>query len=146
MADDVDDAINSFCPEPDTCPFRSTGLDTHCYECCKILKQKISDYDGILVQDRFEKIPMTDSEVETPPAEEGSSEINSEEFEGISLYLISQVIKDQIQKKRESVAGIDVRPGTGHFFTITVKTAERRIYRPSIARKQAVEIGGERDE
>ena len=146
MADDVDDAINSFCPEPDTCHFRSTGLDTHCYECRKILKQKISDYDGILVQDRFEKILMTDTEVGNPYDEEESSEINSEEFEGISLYLISQVIKEQIQKKRESVAGIDVRPGAGHFFTITVKTSERRVFRPSIARKLAAGTGGECDE
>jgi len=89
---------------------------------------------------------MTYCEMATQAEGEFSSEIISEQFEGISLYLISQVIKEQIQKKRESVAGIDVRPGTGHFFTITVKTAERRIYRPSIARKLAAETGGASDE
>ena len=81
---------------------------------------------------------MTD-EVDLP-------EMGSEQIDDIPLYLIPRAIKELIQKKREAVAYIEVRPGRGHFFTITVKTSERRIYRRSIARKQAAETGGERDE
>jgi len=73
-------------------------------------------------------------------------EMGSEQMEGIPLYLIPRAIADQIRKKREAIASIEVRPGRGHFFTITVKTSERRIYRRSIARKQAAETGGESDE
>jgi len=68
------------------------------------------------------------------------------QIDGIPLYLIPRAIKELIQKKREAVAYIEVRPGRGHFFTITVKTSERRIYRPSIARKQAERQRGESDE
>jgi uncharacterized protein (DUF779 family) len=75
-----------------------------------------------------------------------SPEITAEQIEGIPLYLIPRAIADQIRKKRETIACIDVRQGAGHFFTITVKTSERRIYRRSIARKQAAETGGESDE
>ena len=81
---------------------------------------------------------MTD-EVDLP-------EMGSEQIDDIPLYLIPRAIKELIQKKREAVAYIEVRPGRGHFFTITVKTSERRIYRRSIARKQAAESGGESDE
>jgi hypothetical protein len=81
---------------------------------------------------------MTD-EVDLP-------EMGSEQIDDIPLYLIPRAIKELIQKKREAVAYIEVRPGRGHFFTITVKTSERRIYRRSIARKQAAETGGESDE
>lgn len=55
MADEIDDAINSFCPEPDTCQLRITGLNEHCRGCRKLLKRKVSDYDGIVVQDRLER-------------------------------------------------------------------------------------------
>ena len=68
------------------------------------------------------------------------------QIDGIPLYLIPRAIRELIQKKREAVAYIEVRPGRGHFFTITVKTSERRIYRRSIALKQAAETGGESDE
>jgi hypothetical protein len=68
------------------------------------------------------------------------------QIDGIPLYLIPRAIRELIQKKREAIASIDVRQGAGHFFTITVKTSERRIYRRSIALKQAAETGGESDE
>ena len=80
------------------------------------------------------------------PGETESPEITSEQIEGIPLYLIPRAIKDQIQTKRETIAHIDVRQGGGHFFTITVKTSGRRIYRPSSAQGQAAETGGETGE
>ena len=80
------------------------------------------------------------------PGKTNDPDIASEQIKGIPLYLIWTVIKEQIEKKREAVVHIEVRPGTGHFFTITMKTSERRIYRPSIARKQAAERGGKSDE
>ena len=81
---------------------------------------------------------MTD-EVDLP-------EMGSEQIDGIPLYLIPRAIKELIQKKREAITSIDVREGRGHFFTITVKTSERRIYRRSIEREHAAESGGESDE
>jgi len=89
---------------------------------------------------------MPDDEGTTDAGREDTPEVGSERMEGIPLYLIPRAIADQIRKKREAIASIDVREGGGHFFTITVKTTERRIYRPSIARKQAAETGGESDE
>jgi len=80
------------------------------------------------------------------PGETESPDLASEQIKGIPLYLIWTVIKEQIEKKREAVVHIDVRPWRGHSFTITVKTSERRIYRPSIARKQADATGGETGE
>jgi len=55
MADAIDNAVNLFCPEPDTCPSKIIGLNENCYRCHKRLKRKVSDYYGILVQDRLEK-------------------------------------------------------------------------------------------
>jgi hypothetical protein len=81
---------------------------------------------------------MTD-EVDLP-------EMGSEQMEGIPLYLIPRAIADQIRKKREAIASIDVRQGAGHFFTITVKTSERRMLRRRNAEGQAAETGGERGE
>ena len=81
---------------------------------------------------------MTD-EVDLP-------EMGSEQMEGIPLYLIPRAIADQIRKKREAIASIDVRQGAGHFFTITVKTSERRMLRRRNAEGQADETGGERGE
>jgi len=89
---------------------------------------------------------MTDCEVATQSSRETPPETISEQIEGIPLYLIPRAIADQIRKKRETIASIEVRQGAGHFFTITVKTSERRVFRPSIARKLAAEIGGESDE
>ena len=80
------------------------------------------------------------------PGETNDPDIASEQIEGIPLYLIWTVIKEQIEKKREAVVHIEVQPSRGHSFTITVKTSERSIYRPSIARKQAAERGGESNE
>jgi hypothetical protein len=73
-------------------------------------------------------------------------EMGSEQMEGIPLYLIPRAIADQIRKKREAIASIDVRQGAGHFFTITVKTSERRMLRRRNAEGQADETGGERGE
>jgi hypothetical protein len=70
-------------------------------------------------------------------------EMGSEQMEGIPLYLIPRAIADQIRKKREAIASIDVRQGAGHFFTITVKTSERRMLRRRNAEGQADETGGE---
>ena len=53
-----------------------------------------------------------------------------------------RAIADQIRKKREAVAYIEVRPEKGHFFTITIKTSERRVFR----RTGAAETGGETGE
>ena len=92
------------------------------------------------------KLRVTDCEAATPAVSEVPLEMGSEQIDGIPLYLIPRAIRELIQKKREAVAYIEVRPGRGHFFTITVKTSERRIYRRSIARKQAAETGGESDE
>lgn len=80
------------------------------------------------------------------PGETKSPDIASEQIKGIPLYLIWTVIKEQIEKKREAVVHIEVRPWRGHSFTIIVKTSERRIYRPSIARKPSAESGGASDE
>lgn len=71
-----------------------------------------------------------------------SPEMDSEQMEGIPLYLIPRAIADQIRKKREAVAYIEVRPEKGHFFTITIKTSERRVFR----RTGAAETGGETGE
>lgn len=73
-------------------------------------------------------------------------EMGSEQMEGIPLYLIPRAIADQIRKKRETIASIDVRQGAGHFFTITVKTSERRMLRRRNAEGQADETGGESSE
>jgi hypothetical protein len=73
-------------------------------------------------------------------------EMGSEQMEGIPLYLIPRAIADQIRKKREAIASIDVRQGAGHFFTITVKTSERRMLRRRNAEGQADETGGESGE
>jgi len=70
-------------------------------------------------------------------------EMGSEQMEGIPLYLIPRAIADQIRKKREAIASIDVRQGAGHFFTITVKTSERRMLRRRNAEGKADETGGE---
>ena len=75
-----------------------------------------------------------------------SPEIASEQIEGIPLYLIPRAIRDQIQKKREAVASIDVRQGVGHFYTITVTTSERRMLRCRNAQGQADEKGGKTGE
>jgi uncharacterized protein (DUF779 family) len=80
------------------------------------------------------------------PGETNDPDIASEQIKGIPLYLIWTVIKEQIEKKREAVVHIEVQPSRGHSFTITVKTSERRIYRPSLARKQAAESRGESNE
>ena len=66
----------------------------------------------------------------------------SERIKDIPLYLIPKTIADQIRKKREAVAYIEVRPEKGHFFTITIKTSERRVFR----RTGAAETGGETGE
>ena len=73
-------------------------------------------------------------------------EMGSEQMKGIPLYLIPRAIADQIRKKREAIASIDVRQGAGHFFTITVKTSERRMLRRRNAEGQADETGGESGE
>ena len=80
------------------------------------------------------------------PGETKYPDIASEQIKDIPLYLIWTVIKEQIEKKREAVVHIEVQPSRGHSFTITVKTSERSIYRPSLARKQAAESGGESNE
>jgi hypothetical protein len=71
------------------------------------------------------------------PGETISPDIASEQIEGIPLYLIPRAIRDQIQKKREAVARIDVRQGVGHFYTITVTTSERRMLRCRNAQARA---------
>jgi len=90
------------------------------------------------------------SDADTPggvmPGETETPEIASEQIEGIPLYLIPRAIKDQIQKKREAVASIDVRQGVGHFYTITVTTSERRMLRCRNAQGQADEKGGKTGE
>ena len=77
------------------------------------------------------------------PGETISPDIASEQIEGIPLYLIPRAIKDQIQKKREAVASIDVRQGVGHFYTITVTTSERRMLRSKSAQGRAELAKGE---
>jgi len=90
------------------------------------------------------------SDADTPggvmPGETETPEIASEQIEGIPLYLIPRAIKDQIQKKREAVASIDVRQGVGHFYTITVTTSERRMLRSKSAQGQADKKGGKTGE
>ena len=53
MADEVDNAINSFCPEPDTCQIRITGLNKYCYGCRKRRERIMSDYDDTSVMNRL---------------------------------------------------------------------------------------------
>ena len=56
------------------------------------------------------------------PGETKSAEIKTELIEGVPFYFISRAIADQIKKKRETIALIEVRQGAGRFFTITVKS------------------------
>jgi hypothetical protein len=79
------------------------------------------------------------------PGEMKSPEIASEQIEGIPLYLIPRAIRDQIQRKREAVASIDVRQGVGHFYTITVTTSERRMLRCRSAQGHAELLKGEEE-
>lgn len=75
-----------------------------------------------------------------------SPDTGSEQIMDIPLYLIPSVIAEQIRKKRETVAEIEVRQGAGHFFTITVKTSEARVLRLKDKLEKAHENGGESGE
>jgi hypothetical protein len=89
---------------------------------------------------------MTDCEVATQSGRETLPETISEQIESIPLYLIPRAIADQIREKRETIASIEVRQGAGHFFTITVKTSERRGLRSRCAQEQVDEKRGETGE
>lgn len=54
MAEAIDNEINSFCPEPDTCQIRITGLNRYCRGCRRHLKRIVSDFDGPGITDRLE--------------------------------------------------------------------------------------------
>ena len=69
------------------------------------------------------------------PGETRSPEITSEQIEGIPLYFLPRAIADQIKKKRETIALIEVRQGAGRCFTITVKTSECRVLRRKCAER-----------
>jgi hypothetical protein len=79
------------------------------------------------------------------PGETDASDA-AEQIEGIPLYLIWTVIKDQIQKKREAVARIEVQQRAGHFYTITVMTSEPRVLRRKRTKEKAAKTGGETGE
>ena len=67
------------------------------------------------------------------PVDTKSPEIKTERIEGIPFYFLSRAIADQIKKKQETIALIEVRQGTGRFFTITVKSSENSMLRRRIA-------------
>lgn len=69
------------------------------------------------------------------PGEMRPPEISTELIEGIPLYFLPRAIADQIKKKRETIACIEVRQGAGRFFTITVKTSECRVLRRKCAER-----------
>jgi hypothetical protein len=80
------------------------------------------------------------------PGETNASDTAAEQIEGIPLYLIPRAIADQIQKKREAVASIDVRQGVGHFYTITVMTSGPRVLRRKRTKEKTAKTGGETGE
>jgi hypothetical protein len=47
MADSVDIAMNSICPEPETCHIRITGLNIYCLACRKMVNQPLFEYDDL---------------------------------------------------------------------------------------------------
>ena len=67
------------------------------------------------------------------PVDTKSPEIKTELIEGVPFYFLSRAIADQIKKKQETIALIEVRQGTGRFFTITVKSSENSMLRRRIA-------------
>jgi len=69
------------------------------------------------------------------PGETKSAEIKTELIEGVPFYFLSRAIADQIKKKQETIALIEVRQGTGRFFTITVKSSENSMLRRRIVER-----------
>jgi len=69
------------------------------------------------------------------PVDTKSPEIKTELIEGVPFYFLSRAIADQIKKKRETIALIEVRQGAGRFFTITVKSSENSMLRRRIAER-----------
>ena len=69
------------------------------------------------------------------PGEMKSPEIKTELIEGVPFYFLSRAIADQIKKKRETIALIEVRQGAGRFFTITVKSSDNSLFRRRIAER-----------
>ena len=69
------------------------------------------------------------------PVDTKSPEIKTELIEGVPFYFLSRAIADQIKKKRETIALIEIRQGTGRFFTITVKSSENSMLRRRIAER-----------
>ena len=69
------------------------------------------------------------------PGETKSPEIKTELIEGVPFYFLSRAIADQIKKKQETIASIEVRQGAGRFFTITVKSSENSMLRRKIAER-----------